>query len=295
MWTMLKQIGQIIFLVLYMISVLMLSRFPHHVKFVCVMIFGSFSLLCHAFSLHYQRSCKTSEMTILNLAYQNTLISKMVFTSRTMLMEVINVLNQDCVISLNDDFYVIIYFLSRVVFFYCIEAGFITSLVRFLLLVSPNVFFAIKSESFTYTMNLVIVILIIFDLGNRFYLYMIIECKAPAQEEMLFGMEIEEAFHCRNSSENLVMNYSVTQKKLFVDNSKNCFEFPTFTILLFLITIFELFKVIVEYYQLFIKYKYKINKVRLARRIEATTNDGFENCNDERRRREEPQIFTGFS
>ena len=291
---MLKQVSQITFLVLYMLAVLMLSQMPHHGKLAGVMIFGTFSLICHAFSLHFQRSYKTSEMTILNLAYQNTLISKMVFTSRTMFMEVINVLNHDCVISLNYEFYVINYFVSRAVFFYCAEAVFITSFIRFLLLVSPNVFFAIKSESFTYTTHLVVVILIIFELCNRFYLYIVIECKAPALDEMLLGIEIGEAFNCRNSSENLVTNYTVSHKKLFIMNSKKCFEFPTLTILLFIITILELFKVIVEYYQLFLKYKYKIHQVKSARRIEGTTNDGFENNSDECRR-EEPAIFTGFS
>ena len=47
------------------------------------------------------------------------------------------------------------------------------------------------------------------------------------------------------------------------NEAEKCYIFPIFTILLFLTTCCELFKLVYEFYQLFVKYKYKIQQVKL--------------------------------
>ena len=300
-----RQLLLILFLAIYLVMVLMSTQLEKYWELAAALTFGSVALTCQLFELDYQRSYKAGEMTILNLAYQGSLMARMVFVVRTMVFKIVKFLFHECVISMTENFYTMYYFLGRPIFFLNVETVFITSLVRILLLISPRIFFAIDPETFSFGMNLFVFCGILFDLCIRIHLKFILGCKNEALDDRFLKVEIDvdEAAskcydHCNTmethsfvnkiTDENAFfkeglfeiniddlnqtisysanVNFSVTEQMTM--DQERCYVIPTITTMLFLTTIFELLKILVEFYQLFMKYKYKIEQVRAARRIE---------------------------
>ena len=246
--------------------VIMLNKLPYHWEFAAVLLFGSAALACKWLYLDYQQSYKVSEMTILNLAYQRVCYANMAFTLRTIIFKTVKIISHDCLISLGDIFYDIYYFTNRAVFFFNVEAVFFTSLVRVLLLLSPAVFFSIDLAYFSYILNIVIICGIIFDLCIRFHLYVLLDCQDSQLDSLFFKIDFGNVSNAFDISENFteMANSTIMNKtnEEMVEKEDNCYIFPTVTILLFLILIFEFVKICVELYQLFMKYKYKIQQVK---------------------------------